>query len=363
VELRQARLNNSRVRRLFAWVWERHGDAYRVIKYHRKFRVMLRHCHLPEGYDPAAAERHRFVFGKLRRASDVVHNPLLRTRLEALHDAESLWALPLDIARDLAVDHHGWDSQEFVKAFAERGRLSRAESLRARRTADAEIDFGAIGLLPLLRHVQARPEDGSAAEPHIARRAAELGAKLDLPARVAVVVDNSASAVGSAERRGQPLAVIEGLARAVMASGVEATVHSVGPELGPSPWQAAGGTDLRRPLAAALTARPDLVLVLSDGYENSGAGGVAQILATRAFRESGIRVVHLNPVAAAESAGPRRLADNLPAIGIGELDQAPLALLLARAWSDPQVLQNWLDRLEAELLRSGAKEGVEHVAA
>ena len=112
---------------------------------------------------------------------------------------------------------------------------------------------------------------------------------------------------------------------------------------------AAGATDLRRPLARALAARPDLVVILSDGYENVTAGGVAQIMATRAVRESGIAVVHLNPVAAVEAAGVRKLADSLPTYGVAGPEQISISLLLGEAVVNPQRLIALFDRIEIAL--------------
>ena len=118
-ELKERKVNNARTRGLGRWVWGQ-VDAYRAIKYRDKVRAVLRHCHIPEGDDPARAELHRWVFGKLTRADEVAHNPKLASRLRAGSDYRALFDLPFDIARDIAVASHGKKPDEFEREFAGR---------------------------------------------------------------------------------------------------------------------------------------------------------------------------------------------------------------------------------------------------
>jgi hypothetical protein len=358
LEIQQLGVNNARTRRLGKWLWNRYGDTFRVIKYRAKFRALLRHCHIPEGSNPAKAELHRWVFGKVSQAAQVQHNPLLAARLAAVQDYEAVFALPFDIARDLAVCQHQRKAAEFTQEFALRGKLTRKEQLRAQGTAGVEVDYRKFSLLELLRHLYQHPIEWDLIAPVLDEKAQQLAEPLRLPPKVALVVDNSQSAIGSQERLYYPLAVIEAIARlclAVKNSDVQA--FYVGAPMDCSWLKAQGGTELRQPLAQALAWRPDLVLILSDGYENTSAGSVVQLLNARAVKNSGIAIIHLNPVAAAETGGVRRLADNVPTFGLSQPEQFPLVALLGQAYTQPAVLEAFFNRIEKAL-----KEGDYHAA-
>ena len=376
VRLCRAKVNNARLRRVCREFWSQHGDAYRAVKYRSKYRIVLRHCHIGEGSDPVQAEVHRWIFGRLRNADDVQYNEVLRSRLMAVKDLEACFQLPLEIGRDIAVSQHGVKPTEFTEQFAgksgtetaaaivAKGRVTRKQSLIANRQAGTQVDFERFGLIELLQHGYRVRDDRENPEA-FAAIASELFAALDLQARklarnlqladnVHVIVDNSGSAHGSDERAYHALAVVEATARVLQAvaelNESSVTCHYVGAAGGKNELlTAAGATDLRRPLARALAARPDLVVILSDGYENVTAGGVAQILATRAVRESGIAVVHLNPVAAVEAAGVRKLADSLPTYGVAGPEQISISLLLGEAVVNPQRLIALFDRIENAL--------------
>lgn len=348
-EIQQLGVNNARTRRLGKWLWHRYGDAYRAIKYRAKFRAVLRHCHIPEGDNPTKAELHRWIFGKLDKAEPVLHNPLIAARLSAAKDYESLFVLPFDIARDIAVCQHQRPATEFTQEFAARGKLTRKEQLRAQATAEVEVNYHNFSLLELLRHLYQHLAEWENIAPVLETKANSLAAQLNLPPKVALVVDNSQSAIGAKERLYYPLAVIEAIARiclAVKNSTVQA--FYVGEPLNGSWLKAAGGTELRKPLASAIASRPDLVIILSDGYENTSAGSIAQILNTTAVRNSSIAFIHLNPVAAAESSGVRKLAD-IPTFGLSAPEQFPLIALLGRAYTEPAILETFFDSVEQAL--------------
>ena len=350
LEIQQLGVNNARTRRLGSWLWNRYGDAFRVIKYRPKFRALLRHCHIPEGSNSAKAELHRWVFGKLTSREQVQYNSLLAARMAASHDYEALFALPFDIARDIAVCQHHRQPNEFTLEFAERGKLTRKEQLRAQSTAGVEVDYRKFSLLELLRHLYQHPAEWELIAPVLDEKAQQLASQMRLPPKVALVVDNSHSAMGSQERLYYPLAVIEAIARlclAVKTSDVQA--FYVGEPMDGSWLKAHGSTELRQPLAQALAGRPDLVLILSDGYENTSAGSIAQLLNTKAVKNSCLAIVHLNPVSAAETGGVRRLADGLPTFGVSLPEQLPLFALLGQAYTQPTVLEAFFDQIEKSL--------------
>jgi len=362
VMLREAKVNNSRTRRFARMVWEE-VDAYRAIKYPTKLRALLRHGHVPEKGVPERRELHAFLFGRIKKASDVKHCALLKDRFRARKTYEALFALPYDIAVDLAVGFHGKTAEDFKREYSSHGKATRKEKLRARQTAKAAVDFNNYSLLELLRHLYQHEDDLDAARDVLDRKASKVAGGIILPEKTALVVDNSYSAIGSGERKFHSLSVIEALTRIFFAAdgeGCEVKAFTVGPEVDGGLMRAAGATEIRRPLAEALVWRPNVVLILSDGYENMSAGSAAQVLNTRAVRDSGISVIHLNPVVSFEkregTGVVRQIADRAPSLVLTAPEQLPMVYLLGRAHSDPRFLEEFFVGVERAVVSGGTDD-------
>lgn len=83
--------------------------------------------------------------------------------------------------------------------------------------------------------------------------------------------------------------------------------------------------------------------------ENVRAGSVTQILNTRAVKNSGIAVIHLNPVAAAETGNVRVLSESIPTYGLSSPEMLPMSLLLGQAATNPELLEPIFARIEQAL--------------
>lgn len=353
--------NNSRTRSLGRLLWEQ-VDAFRAIKYRSKIRRLLRHAHVAEGTDPARVELYKWVSGKITKSSEIVHNPKLASRMNAAVDYNALFDLPLDIARDLAVSLHKKKPDEFEKEFVGhgekegKGKTTRKESLRVRaRTGETKVDFNSFDLFELFMYAHRNPNDQNEVMQAVQRKAKSIAETLKLPQKVALVVDNSVSALGSAERRFQPLAMMESVIHVCQLADSEVQCFYVGPEMKDGLLSAEGGTNLRRPLVKALVSRPDFIIILSDGYENVRSGSVAQILNTKAVQDSGIPIMHLNPVAAAESPDVRRLVQTVPTFAIATPTQLPMMALIGLAERSPQLLEPLFKEVEQFLLTGNFK--------
>lgn len=375
MDLIKRKVNNSRTRKLGQAIWAM-IDEFRAIKYTSKLRKILRHCHIPEGDDPKKAEIHRWIYGgntttgrNKFKASDIQHNPKLKSRLLAPTVYEELFNLPFDIARDIAVDKHNKKPDEFQREFAGKdgqqgkGTITRKETMRARKsTKDTKIDFGRFSLYDLCMHAHKNPGDIAEVRQFVSEKARELGQLLRMPDKVALVVDNSISALGSADRQYHPLVVIECLMHMCMESGVEVSRFFTGPEPDGPFLTAEGDTNLRLPLVKALVSRPNLVIILSDGYENVRAGSVSQILSTDAVKSSGIHIMHLNPVVSVESKLPtRKLSDHLATFTLTTPEQLPMISLLSIASVEPKLLEPMFTGIREKLVLGdykGAKRAI-----
>lgn len=381
MRLVEAKSSKARVRKFGRWIWEKYADPFRVIKYRSKFRRLLRHAHIPMSQMDDKRWLHLFCFNRLRAKNGLIQHrdrghswsetgwpedfpAMLKERLSAPKEYEALFRLPFDIARDIAVAEHGKKADEFAKEFSEKGRLTKKETLRARTQAKSvgqvDVNFDRFNLLDLVRYAHQHPEEWNDLKESVDRKAIKTAENWSLPERVSIVVDNSQSARGSGERLHYPISVIESLARAVQASGADVISKFV-TDTGEGPYKTAGSSDLRKPLAEALAELPDLVMILSDGYENVSAGSVSQIMNTKAVRESGIPVVHFNPVTASESGTVRNLADNVPTFSISEPRQLPMLSLMGRVETDPHALDDMFKVMEEKLLE-GDYEAARNVA-
>jgi hypothetical protein len=97
---------------------------------------------------------------------------------------------------------------------------------------------------------------------------------------VALVLDASASTRGYGSREFCVIAQSVALARVLKRNCTQLRIHRVGgsgAELLPVPG---GATDLAGALLDALEGRPDLVAIVSDGYENVYGGDLARVVAT-----------------------------------------------------------------------------------
>ena len=77
----------------------------------------------------------------------------------------------------------------------------------------------------------------------------------------------------------------------------------------------------------------DLVLIVSDGFENDpprGAAEVARVFKSRLDRDRKTSIVHLNPVFDAEHYAPRSIGAAIPSVGLRDAEDLMTMLGFAR---------------------------------
>jgi hypothetical protein len=159
------------------------------------------------------------------------------------------------------------------------GRLTATQRLRLdRRATAADVDTAPdfadpahdAARLWLFAFARGRTPELDAA---LADRAARTAARLALGVRrVALVLDASASMAGGDTQPLRPLAVALALRDAIAAAGADITeLWCGGRRDGAGLVHPAGPTALADGLLAAFQARPELVVLVTDGYENAPA--------------------------------------------------------------------------------------------
>lgn len=94
-----------------------------------------------------------------------------------------------------------------------------------------------------------------------------------------------------------------------------------------------GQTDLATPLLAALSQQPDLIAIVSDGWENDPPCGAAEILRiyrTKLDPQRRVSIVHCNPVFNSDDFTLKTLSPLIPTVGLRDAEDLPTVLGFAR---------------------------------
>lgn len=335
--LRERGVNNRRTRAIVREFFELRRDVHHdAVKYRPRVKVAARHAHCP-----LPGELAPFLFENTRRRKQPFMTPIFEAHRRARTEPDALYELPYTVAEGFAARHR-IPRDEFLQRIE--ARMTPAERMRLQSTARAEgasisLDLHRIDLTRLCLYALSLP-----IEERLARSAA-LHAALAMSAdrvvrrapmrlgRVAAVLDRSHSSGGSHEKARRPLAVALGVAHLLEASASEFRAFWTPPLEDPLTLEAAGQTDLATPLVDALATAPDLVVIVSDGFENSPRGGVAEVM--RHYRQRvapthRVSVVHVNPVFDQERFAPRALAAGVATVGLRDAEDLFTMLGFAR---------------------------------
>ncbi len=261
----------------------------------------------------------RFIFGD----RDKLTLPILKAFVAAKTDLKAGSKLPLEVLEGIRATYHkDVPKEEALKLTAKGGKMSAGTRMAVQKrakAADVEITmdptkYDAVRLYLYAFEMGLTEEISAALKTKAARAAAGFPSRYE---SVGIIVDCSASMAGSKEQPLRPLAATLALRDMLECVGEGKVVHYVGGQMGKDRdtrldlIKPQGDTALADALVDVLHYEPDVVFVLSDGYENTPAGRFAEVL--EQVRDIGIKtpVYHLNPVFAAESKGVRELAPSL----------------------------------------------------
>ncbi|WP_233601516.1 hypothetical protein [Corallococcus sp. AB038B] len=354
--LRERRINNRRSRAIVREFLKGRADLhFDAVKYRSKLRAAVAHTHLK-----LPGELNPFLFHGWRKR--VFQAPLLETFRKAHYDASALFELPYTVAEGLAAKHQ-LPRDVFLRKIEPR--LTAAERLRlqgsATRTQGAiALDLGRTPLTRLALYVLSLPLEvrrERLAELHTALEQAAVNSlrRASVPlGRVAAVLDNSYSASGSSEKRRRPLGVALAAHYLLAATAREYRAFWMHPPEHPLLARARGQTDLATPLLDALDWMPELVVVVSDGYDNDPPNAVAEV--TRLFRTKldparRTTIIHANPVFASELYAPRGIGTHVPTVGVRDAEDLPTVLGFARFAEGASPLAELEDYLAARVRR------------
>ncbi|MCF2529407.1 hypothetical protein [Yinghuangia soli] len=287
-----------------------------------------------------------FVLG----AAGPFRQPLLRAYAEARTDLDAGRTLPYETLEGLRGRFHSAEPHarvlELTKSRLTAGQRLGMQAQAEKAGVEVEVDFARYDAVRLYVYAYERGMSDDVAQA-LAARARTAAAALDLAdRRIALVLDGSASMAGAREQALRPVAATLAL-RDVLR---EAAAETAEVWFGARPdadglVRPAGASGPAEALIEALSGLPDLVVVVSDGYENAPAGRFAEVLA--AARDLGITtpVVQFNPVAAAEASGVRALSPDVPVAGVQRVAGLEFAFCRMLLDADPAAALRGLARL------------------
>ena len=369
-QLQKGRVNNRRTRaiikRYLNW---RPQQTFDAIKYRAKFRAAISHAHINIDEQLGGF---LFEFGKYGKYDD----ELLDQFRAGWYSEQAVYQLPFTVAESLAFKHK-IPREVFLTKIQHK--MTAAEKLRyqsaAARTKGVRLDFNlrsapltklalyALSLTWKEREERSEELDSafkSAAVRALRRSQLKLG-------KVAVVLDASRSAGGSREKRNRPLAVALAatyLLRSAAAEIREFLIPQTEARTAEYPFlvTASGQTAIADAVIDALAWKPELLLVISDGFENDPPGGTEQIL--RLYNqhlapEKPPIMVHLNPVFDAAHYEPRQLAPSMSTVGLRDAEDIPTMLGFAK-FADGTVRLKELEEYLASRMEAfyGEQDGV-----
>lgn len=375
--LARSRVNNRRTRAVIRdYVRSRPDAAFDAVKYRNKLSRAASHAHLD-----LPGEVGSFLF---EREAASYETPLFESFRQAHYSQAAVYELPFSVAEGFA-QKHSIPRHVFLERIEPR--LTEGERLRLQRSAarankgkgvNLDIDLGRAPLTKLCLYALSLPPEErearrsqldtamvQAAERAIARRAGRGDARLHL-GKVACILDRSYSSSGSSEKRRRPLAVALGASYLLRAAAEACRLFWTPPLTWPtdaSRQQTAldvvprGQTNLADPVLDALEWGAELVVLVSDGYENDPPGTVARVV--EAYRrdldrERRVSFVHANPVFDSESFEPKTLGPSIPTVGMRSAEDLPTMLAFARfvdGGSNLDELESYLRGAVEELLR------------
>lgn len=332
-ELRERRVNNRRTRALMRRYVEGRGrPEFDAVKYRAGLTSAVRHARLP-----LTRELGTFLFrGKKQKQFE---SPLLESWRAAHYAQDAMYRLPYTVAEGFA-EKHGVPRKVFLKKIAPQ--LTKAERERLDRSAaklgvDVGADLSKMPLLKLSSYVlsvptKERARRGAEIEAAFERAAARVAGHRTSGGRVALVLDDSYSTLGARATRQRPLALALGVHYLLRASYSDVRSHWLhGPD-GAFPFlvRPRGQTNLAASFLAALEDEPDVVFVVSDGWENDPPGATAATLELFSKLKRECLFVHANPVFDGERFEPRSLSPLMATLGVRQPEDLLTSLAYAR---------------------------------
>ncbi len=262
-----------------------------------------------------------------------------------LEDGKSLPRVVLEGMRGRFFDNRikkdlpeGWEigdtvGKEEILKFT-KNKMDVTESMRIQRKAkkaNVDVKFNPIKQNLVNLYVYALEQGLETKVLKAIKKKAATAGKI-LPIRynkVGIVIDTSISMFGKETAKRRPMAIALATRDILQASALkDSTIIYTGDVSNTDILvEPKGETSLAEALIESLENEPDVVFILTDGYENAPAGRVNEVL--KAVREIGINtpVYQMSPIMSAESAGVKQLSKDINVMSIAQPEALGVAMI------------------------------------
>jgi len=336
LQIRKQHINNSRARAIVKYYITSRSSKrleFEAVKYRSKLQAIATHNHLK-----LEKELNSFLF---RHWEKSFQTELFEQFRQGHYSAKAIYKLPFTIAEGLA-EKHNIPRQVFLTQIEKQ--MTVHEKLRMQNSAEKagvaiEIEANHLSLTKLALYIlslcldtrQKRRDElhqamQESADSVLKRSALQFG-------RVAAVLDRSYSSSGSSEKRRRPLGIALAIHYLLRAAAKEYQAFWTVPISEPLLVTPYGQSNLATPLLSALAWQPELVLIVSDGWENDPPAATSELL--RVYRrkidtKGQTSIIHCNPVFNADDFNLKQLSSLIPTVGLREAEDLPIVVAFAR---------------------------------
>ncbi|MGD1527115.1 hypothetical protein [Vibrio harveyi] len=376
VKLKEAKVNNGRARRIvLKSVLNQNAIEHHSVTYRTKLKKLLQHfvgvqkmgvvqSILSKPACQRECHENKFVKKQLEKYApevdkEVLHLavafimgvendhvlttakekcPKIASYIEAKTDLAKGGLLTPEVLEGIRSNFHPLEPKERVLQLTASNMTDKGKMRAARRlegvasVEDKSFDPAKLDAVDLIVYAF---EQGMTSEISMALHEKAEKAAESFPVRygkVGVVVDKSASMYGTDKQKMRPYAVALAMRDALAATGENRCVSYAGgtDEL----TGVSGDTSLSEALVETLMSEPDVVYVITDGYENAPAGRFDQTV--QRIRELGIEtpIYQLSPVSGAEAGGVRTMSASVPALPVTNSKALAMPFLKAMVQAD-----------------------------
>lgn len=299
----------------------------------------------------------RFAFGEEEKSL-----PLFKAFYAAQKDLSKGAKLPLEVLEGIRSTYHKNVSSEEVLRIA-KGSLTKGQKLSVQRKAEkagveVELDFADYDAIRLYLYAYERGMNEEI-EKALDKKARESANSFPIAfAKVGVVVDASKSMEGSKTQPLRPMAAALALRDMLETVATEKYygLFAGGAECDGRLVQPSGHTAIAEKYLLVLAQKPDVVFVISDGYENAPAGRFQKAVdAVQSLKipELDIPIYQMNPVFAAESKGVRKLANQAIVLPANNPKLLAMSIVRGLLESNPVRAVNLMLSLSMKVLQGG----------
>jgi len=368
-KFRERRINNSRTRKLILrTILRAQKVGFWAVKYKKKVGSALRHawggkiagaiksivakpgpsrsdkevrilndnlfrfCEIGDGCAFKTRQEVEEVVGFVLGASWDFTMPLLKAYANAKSDLSAAKRLPVEVLEGFRGRFHKDTTRENLLKLAKNDLTTHQKLSMQRQMKEADVkvevdprEYDAVRLYVYAMEMGMTAEFRQVLDQKAKKSAAGMPIKYS---KVGIVVDASSSMMGDKTQKNKPMAVVLATRDMLENTGKKSVVRYAGGKDGQHGLvYPCGDTSLAESLVEVLKDVPEVVFILSDGYENAPAGRVAEVVGL--VRKLGIKTpIHqISPVMAAESHGVRSLGEGISALPIHKPEAMSLTLL------------------------------------